>query len=292
MNNSATTVITVGYNSAAVIGRLLDSLPSGTPTIVVDNASTDETLDVIMNRSFGQELQILRMPQNEGFGRACNAGAMRARENKFVHTEFLFFVNPDAWLTPGTITALEDSARSLPDFVAGNPMLLDRNGHAHIKTSSPLRLPRLPAAKLNQSSELAVLSGAALFVRADAFHAVGGFDPAIFLYHEDDDLALRLTRAGGRLWHVPQAVVTHEAGTGSARTVSTAAFKGYHMARSRYYTLSKETPKRAFWRTLGPALFGLILPFNLASPRRRAKYLGQIKGAWSTRTDKGIYHPP
>lgn len=200
-------------------------------------------------------------------------------------------MNPDARLAPGAIEALENAAARLPNFVAANPLILDAKGRGRIKTTSALPLTKVPTPHLDQDSALAVLSGAAFFVSTQAFHAVGGFDPAIFLYHEDHDLAVRLVENGGGLWHVAGATVTHVAGTGSARTSQTAAFKGYHMARSRYYALSKHAPRGAFLRTMGPALLGLLAPFNLLSSRRRAKYTGQIHGAWSVRTDKGIYDP-
>lgn len=283
MTSPQTTVITVGYNSAAVIGPMLSSLPKGTPVVVVDNNSTDETLRVVKQTT--PDAAMVTTEQNHGFGRACNLGATYAA------TDFLFFVNPDVVLEPETISALEQAARSLPDFAAANPLIKDAKGRARIKTTSVFPLPDLPAPKRDEISEVAVLSGGALFVTSAAFKNIGGFDPAIFLYHEDHDLARRLAMAGGRLWHIPASVVTHSAGTGTARSPKVAAFKGFHMARSRYYVLSKITPRTALLRTLGPALLGLLLPFNLLSQRRRAKYLGQIRGAWSARSDKGVYRP-
>jgi GT2 family glycosyltransferase len=281
MNIKNTTLITVSHNSANVISRLLKSVPKGTPTIIVDNASTDTT--TAMGVAAAPDAQILKQPRNAGFGQACNAGA------KMAQTPFLLFINPDAQLTEGVIEALEHAAERLPKFVAANPLILDAKGRGRIKTTSVLPLKKLATPTIGKESIMPVLSGAAFFVRTEAFNAVGGFDPNIFLYHEDHDLSVRLANAGGTLWHIPGAIITHVAGTGSTRSLKTAEFKGYHMARSRHYVLFKYSTRWVFIRTMGPALIGALAPFNLFSPRRRAKYKGQIIGAWSARNDNGAF---
>lgn len=277
---SETTVVTVSYNSAAVLGGLLRSVGDA-ECIVVDNGGTDP-LDAVVA---GSGARVVRLDRNEGFGRGCNAGAALSDR------KFLFFVNPDAELSPGCIAALERAAERLPDFAAANPLIVDARGKASFRTRSillrgsggrseaPMQVTRMP-----------VLSGCALFVPRALFEAVGGFDPAIFLYHEDHDLALRLAAHGG-LWHVPEAVVRHVAGTAAPRTADVAWLKGYHMARSRHYVLRKHGRPLPLLRTVLPALSGLMLPHNLWSARRRSRCLGQVSGAFSSILDQGRYCP-
>lgn len=275
-----TTVVSVAYNSANVIGDMLSSLPTGTPTRVVDNASTD-TIEETVGAFPGCELIV--QTTNEGFGRACNVGAAG------VETEFVLFLNPDARLLPDALEKLEAFADGKPQFGAANPLIRNAGGRARLKMSSPLPLPDMPRPPLDAAGQMPVLSGGVLFVRRAAFEMVAGFDPAIFLYHEDHELSLRLARAGFTLWHVPQAEAVHAAGTGAARSTKMAAWKGYQMARSRVYVLEQAAPGTGFRRTFWPALAGLLGPTNLLSRRRRAKYLGQIKGALSARHDGGRY---
>lgn len=275
---SETTVVTVSYNSAAVLGGLLRSIGDA-ECVVVDNGGTTPLEAVV--RDSGAHL--LRLDRNEGFGRGCNAGAALSRK------KYLFFVNPDAELASGCIAALERAAEALPDFAAANPLILDARGRARFRTSSILvsgagGRRAAPAA----ATRVPVLSGCALFVPRALFEAVGGFDPAIFLYHEDHDLALRLAAHGG-LWHVPEAVVRHVAGTAAPRTAGVAWLKGYHMARSRHYVLCKHGRPLPLLRTVFPALSGLLLPHNLWSARRRSRCLGQVSGAFSSVFDKGRY---
>jgi len=275
------TVVTVSYNSDALLPTLLASIPSGTPTIVVDNASTDDTAAVV--RKAGAELVTLL--SNQGFGRACNAGA------KLAWTPFLFFVNPDARLEAGCIEALLDAAERWPMAAAFNPRIEKPSGKVEFKWRSVL-LPRSSWTKRgppDTETEMPALVGGAFFCRREAFERVGGFDPAIFLYHEDDDLSIRLRKECGALVFVPTARVRHEAGHSSGRSAAVARFKGFHMARSRVYASAKHARPLPWLRTFLAALGGLIAPYNLLSARRRAKYLGQVAGAWSALKDGGAF---
>ncbi|MEM9757261.1 MAG: glycosyltransferase family 2 protein, partial [Pseudomonadota bacterium] len=56
------------------------------------------------------------------------------------------------------------------------------------------------------------VSGAAVMFRMAALRQTGFFDPAYFLYFEEVDLMLRLTRAGWQVWYVPEARVMHMEG--------------------------------------------------------------------------------
>ncbi len=61
------------------------------------------------------------------------------------------------------------------------------------------------------------------------------------------------------------------------------------MARSRVYALAKHGRPLPWLRTFAAAFGGLVAPHNLLSARRRAKYLGQVAGAWSALTDGGAF---
>lgn len=278
MSNS-TTIVTVSFNSSTVIRDLLESVQGETPCIVVDNGRSEGIS--ALAAEFGADL--LRNEGNQGFGRACNAGAA------LVKTEFIFFVNPDAVIAPGCISALEEAARQRPDLAAANPRVVDAEGRSQFKTTSILLPDGGTRSPLPQTAtEVPILSGCALFVRRSLFEAVGGFDPAIFLYHEDHDLAVRLSQHGS-LWCVPEALVRHLQGTGASRTAQLAWFKGYHMARSRHFVLKKHARPMPFLRTLFPAFGELLLPHNLFSTRRRSRSLGQLMGALSSLGDHGGY---
>ena len=155
--------------------------------------------------------------------------------------------------------------------------------------SSIIPCKDLPRPKVSEFGEMPVLTGGALFIRRKVFEEIGGFDPYIFLYHEDHELCSRISKHGYSLWHVPSAIVIHVGGNSSSRSAKMSHWKGYQMARSRYYVLNKFYPSQAFKKTFWPAVFGLINPINLFSIRRSSKYIGQIKGAFSAKIDGGAF---
>ncbi|WP_435136132.1 glycosyltransferase family 2 protein [Pseudopelagicola sp. nBUS_19] len=279
MSTSRVTIITVCYNSLAVAPDMLNSIPSDTPIIMVDNASSDpEALKVLAD---AEGAFLLRNEENKGFGSACNQGAAKAE------TEFLLFLNPDAELQPGALEALLDAAENHPTASAFNPMILGRNGQQSLRRGSKIRsIKRIKGSIPKRDIELSVLVGSAIFCRRALFEKVGGFDQNIFLYHEDDDLSLKL-RKHGCLMYCHAARVVHLSGHGSPRSPQVATFKAYHSARSRVYVQSKYDHPFPRLSTLGAAFFRMIGPDTLLSKRRRAKNFGYFKGALSAFKDGG-----
>jgi GT2 family glycosyltransferase len=259
------TVVTVAYNSMAVLPAMLASLPPGTPAVIVDNSpAPDPALAALAGR---RGARLVRPGRNLGFGAGCNAGADGAA------TEFLLFLNPDATLAPGAIEALVAAMDAHPRTVAANPRIADANGRPAFKRRSVL-LPRrawLAPGWPATDREVPVLSGAAFVVRRTDFQAVGGFDPAIFLYHEDDDLSLRLARDRGPLLFVRAALATHQGGGSTERSPATAAFKARAMGESRVYAAQKHGVPWPRTRAIAEALGALASPATWLSRRKRAK---------------------
>lgn len=269
------TVVTVAHNSLAVLPAMLDSLPQSARTVIVDNASQDGAALAALAEQ--HDTRLIRNDDNLGFGAACNIGAFGA------NTEFLFFLNPDARLAPGALDALVTAGDNHPEASAFNPAITDGRGSPYFKRGSVLlpRTDKLPPGWPETDRELPVLTGAAFFVRRVAFEAVGGFDPEIFLYHEDDDLALRLKAGAGPLRFVRAAHVTHDAGNSTVRSPASAAFKAFHMGRSRVYATRKHGLPGAGRKALTSALLQLLSPLTLLSARKRAKQTAFLRGILS-----------
>ncbi|MEP1353718.1 MAG: glycosyltransferase family 2 protein [Tateyamaria sp.] len=279
MPTSSVTIITVSYNSMAVLPAMLKSVPKGTPVVVVDNASSDTDPLKALTDEYGATLQLNE--GNVGFGPACNQGAARAE------TEFLLFLNPDAELQDGALDALLEAAKTYPDASGFNPRILDQNGSQSFKRGSKIRPnERLKGPVPSKDAEVSVLAGSAIFCRRALFEEIGGFDHAIFMYHEDDDLSLRL-REHGPLMYCHNAKVVHLSGHGSPRLPQVAAFKAYYSARSRAYALGKYGHPRPKLATLVAAVFRALGPDTLLIKRRRAKNIGYLKGALSAFKDGG-----
>jgi N-acetylglucosaminyl-diphospho-decaprenol L-rhamnosyltransferase len=271
------TIVSVCYNSTAVLPGMLASVPGGTPLVLVDNASADhEALAALAERAHAR---LIRNAENRGFGAACNQGAALAE------TEFLLFLNPDAELGPGALDALVAAAARYPKASAMNPRISAADGSPYFKRRSAI-LPRsawMPRGWPPEDCEVGVLSGAALFVRRADFEAVGGFDPAIFLYHEDDDLSLRLGAERGPLMFIHDAQVRHRAGHSSARSPGVAALKARAMGRSRVYAARKHRRPFPFATALIGAILQMMLPLTLVSKRKAAKHWAYFRGVLDSR---------
>jgi N-acetylglucosaminyl-diphospho-decaprenol L-rhamnosyltransferase len=95
------------------------------------------------------------------------------------------------------------------------------------------------------------LSGACLFLRREAFDAVGGFDEGYFMYFEDTDLCQRLATAGWDVVYAPSAVVEHVGGHATSRhlvAMSRAHHDSAYRYLSRQYTGARWGPVRVALR--------------------------------------------
>jgi GT2 family glycosyltransferase/uncharacterized protein (DUF1778 family) len=134
-------------------------------------------------------VDVVRSPENVGFGRGHNANAARAS------SPFFFVLNQDCVLEPGALERVVTIAQGAAGDVAA--WELRQVPYEHPKAYDPVSL------------DTTWVSGAATLFRREAFDAVGGFDPRIFMYGEDVDLSWRLRARGWRLTYQPQAACVH-----------------------------------------------------------------------------------
>jgi GT2 family glycosyltransferase len=231
-----TTVITITHNGGLVIGGLLKSLPADLPLIVVDNASKDDTLDIVT--SLRPDAKIIRNPVGLGYGAAASQGLSE------VTTEFALLANPDALMTQDAIDALVQAADQYPEAAMFGPLHKDGNGN--IEPSHDVELWKRgifgkQAYEITPEGPICVefLSGAVNLVRMNAMKEVGFYDPEIYLYFEDDDMCMRFRQAGYGLILVAASVVTHLNG-GSVRPNRAYYWeKFWNIAWSRIYFETK-----------------------------------------------------
>jgi GT2 family glycosyltransferase len=250
MSAPRVSVIVVSFEARDDLAACLASLDahagSGVETVVVDNASTDGSGDLVA--SAHPRAVLVRNAENVGFGRACNQGAAAAAG------AYLLFLNPDARVETGSVEAL---ARTLDDDAAVGivgPRTLNQDGTPQVsfgpalglvaewrqrrlvrgvRRRDPAVLRRVEAMSAT-ASDPDWVSGSCLMMRRRAFEQVGGFDEAFFLYEEDVDLCVRARAAGWRVRYQPRAVVRHDLGRSMARLAARARLE-YHRSHLRYY---------------------------------------------------------
>ena len=231
---SRTTAVIVTHNSAAVIEACLESVARCHKVVVVDNASDDDTLAIV--RRDLSRAEVIKNPVNLGFGNASNQGLAR------VETEFAVHPNPDAVLKEGALEALVAAADAFPDGGPFGPRITNPNGKTEKSYDVILHRRRRELPRKRDGEPPAAgpfctgfLSGAALFHRMSALREMSGFDPALFLYHEDMDLCARFQESRYSVIYVPEAEVTHIGGGSIRPSLSVHWGKFYHLAWSRLY---------------------------------------------------------
>jgi N-acetylglucosaminyl-diphospho-decaprenol L-rhamnosyltransferase len=207
-----------------------------TRCVLVDNASSDGTVEAVRT-ACGDRVEIVANLRNAGFGAACNQGAAMDPAARHV-----LFLNADAELLPGALTALVAELEAHPDAAACGPALVGADGApqpsvrghptrlALLHQHTALRFLRVGAAAYRRYKAprvpsagglVDVVMGACLLVRSDAFRAASGFDPRYFLYFEEADLERRLPALppphAGVVRFVPHAVVRHAGGESRRR---------------------------------------------------------------------------
>jgi len=238
-----TTAIVVTHHSSAVIGPCLDSIARSARVIVIDNESTDNTVDIVRQRAPGAE--IIQNTVGVGYGNAASQGLA------LVQTEYALLMNPDAEFIGEAFAEMVAQADTNPDAGLLSPLLIDDDGKFDRAWNGPLfsrdQMPRNREGEPKPEGNFCtwVVSGAVNLVRMSAVKKVGFFDDAIFLYHEDDDICMRLMNAGFKVLVVPGAVSHHIGGgsIGSGRDRQWEKF--YNMSWSRLYFEAKHASPAA-----------------------------------------------
>jgi len=225
----------VNWNAGDLLLRCIQSIvASGAQVsyeiVVVDNASHDESLALLRSNQaelLGDErLRVVTNSENRGFGPANNQAFA------LTTTPFIFLLNPDTEIFPGTIDTLIALIRSDNRIGACAPKIINPDGSLQISVfHNPPRvwqtvlsnlklyliLPRRLRGELlladhwdhNRRRLVPMFIGAAVLARREMIDEVGGFDEGFHLYSEDNEWCFRITRSGWRLMFEPAAIVMH-----------------------------------------------------------------------------------
>jgi len=238
-------IIIVNWNGSGLLTRCVETIANSAPhvtyeVVVVDNASSDDSLaqlranDAAAGMIASQQLRIVNNDENRGFGAANNQAFA------LTSSPFVFLLNLDTEVGPGTIDVLVSKLRSDPSIGACGPRILNVDGS--LQTSvffnpprvwhtvlSQLWLYRLLPRKLRGELLLGghwqhdrercvpMLGAAAVMARREMIDKVGGFDERFHMYAEDNEWCWRITKSDWRLMFVPEATVPHHGAHSSSK---------------------------------------------------------------------------
>jgi N-acetylglucosaminyl-diphospho-decaprenol L-rhamnosyltransferase len=267
-------VIIVSYNVRDLLCRCLETVQAelaglNTEILVVDNASSDGTVDAIHEHF--PVVRVIANDRNPGFA-AANNQALEIATGQTV-----LFLNPDTELRPGALTAMLEYLANHPRVGIVGPRLQFPDGSVQssrrsfptpltgLVESTPIQrwLPGLPPLRryyrANESDDQCQyvdwLVGACLLVRREVIDAIGGFDERFFMYSEELDWCYRAQGAGWRIVYLPSAVVTHHEGRSSEQN---------RIQRSQNFLESKSRLyEKHFGADVGRALRLCLLAFTI-----------------------------
>lgn len=233
-DRDSVSIVVVNYNAGSLLSECVRvGLQQAQEVVVVDNASSDGSMEALAER-FPSEcrLKTIYSNQNRGFAAGCNLGA------KSTTGSYIFFLNPDCALQPGSLQRMVEVLESDPTVGMVGGLLIDPDGaeqgggrravptpwRSFVRATGLYRfadrwprlffdfhlhkqpLPDVPV-------EVEAISGALMLVRRAAMEDVGLWDEGYFLHCEDLDWCMRFREKGWKILFVPDAPVVHQKGS-------------------------------------------------------------------------------
>ncbi|NLW32992.1 MAG: glycosyltransferase family 2 protein [Fibrobacter sp.] len=237
-------VIILNWNGKNHIVECLSSVTASTYSnleiIVVDNNSTDNSLDLIQGF---KNISLIRNPHNIGFCAGNNKGFAYAKGKYIVTLNNDTAVNPH-WLEKPVELLERDnsigiiSCRQMDYFNHNKINGLFHYADKHLSFSS-FGFGELIQDKHLKSGLVIGANGASSIFRKTLINSIGGFDERFFAYHEDCDISMRAFLSGWKCLYVPEAVIFHK--EGSSLKKKNKIFR-YYLERNRIWFLYKYFP--------------------------------------------------
>jgi GT2 family glycosyltransferase len=281
-------VVVVHYSAPDLLRRCLTSVVEDASAVdrrivVVDNSAASLPCGTAARIGGGE---VVAVPENPGFGSGVNRGVAHLDRTSSASLDGFVILNHDVEIQNRYLEAAA-AALATGCGAAAGPVVLDSAsgplwyGGGDVAWLTGTLRPVRRGRSLGGGRSAGFVTGAAMAIARDAWLDVGGFDPAIFLYHEDVDLSLRLRRAGWSLRYEPGMRAVHHMGasTGSRqrsalylenmarfrfrpfrsrsyRTYLAVLHTGWVMARGTYLALRDHDGRRAraLWRGHAGAL--------------------------------------
>lgn len=274
-------IVILNWNGCTMMERYLPSvvasLTADSELIVADNASTDNSIEML-RRNY-PAIKIIQLAENYGFAEGYN------RALKQIDNEYAVLLNSDVETPQGWIEPLEEYMETHSECAACQPKLLSWSNKQQFEYAGgaggfidrygyPFCRGRIFAdvetdrGQYDENVPLMWATGACLMVRMSDFCRAGGFDKNFFAHNEEIDLCWRFRRMGREVRCVAQSRVYHLGGG----------------------TLPQGNPRKTYlnFRNNLAMLYKNLPDAELKSVMRCRRWLDYIAAAKSLLTDRNM----
>jgi len=248
-------VVILNYNGRDFLEKFLPNvIQNSTPSeiIVADNASTDDSVHYL--KSHFPKIRTIEIPENLGYAGGYNYAL------KQVDAGFYVLLNSDVETTPNWIEPVIRLMQEKENVVACQPKIrsfhnkgsfeyagaaggfMDHLGYPFCRGRIFSNLEK-DNGQYDDNIPVFWATGACLFVKAEAFHELGGLDEKFFAHMEEIDFCWRAKNAGKEIYYCGESTVYHVGG-GTLKAES--PFKTYLNFRNNWLLLHKNLTKGEF----------------------------------------------
>lgn len=217
-------VVILNYNGQKFLETFLPSViehADGYEIIIADNASTDGSLAYLKNHH--STLKIIQLPTNQGFAGGYNNAL------KEIEAEYYVLLNSDVEVSANWTKPIIDLMDTDKSIAACQPKIRSYHQKTHFEYAGaaggyidwlgyPFCRGRVfdsyeeDKGQYDDTQEIFWATGACMFVRANVFHQLGGFDAHFFAHMEEIDLCWRMKNAGYKIMYDSASTVYHVGG--------------------------------------------------------------------------------
>jgi len=234
MKNKKVCIIILNFNGKNLIRNCLESIKNNTlyknyKVIVVDNASTDSSVEII-RKNFGW-IDLVQNKKNYGFSKGNNIGIKYAL--KKYNPDYFLLLNNDTKVTKNWLTNLVKVAESNKRIGILGCRQLNFKGKPAI--SAGWILPhKVKYYWGNEIKEVNWVSGACWLIKKEVIKKIGFIDEC-FTYYEETDFIARARKAGFRIVYVPSSVIYHKGGVTYKKFDDEIVFEMFYKSRIRCF---------------------------------------------------------
>ena len=275
-------VVIVTFKSEKVIDKCINSIGSNVPIIIVENSNNQKFKHDLESKY--QNLKCILSGSNLGMGAGNNIGI------RSTSTDYVFILNPDVILESNTLDELFLASKKLPEFTILSPINTDLNFPNY-------KVKEMPGEK-NSPFQVDYVDGFSMLLNKNKFNNDIYFDENFFLYLENNDLCIRVNRAGGSVFIVPAAKINH----GGSKAVDSKykneveLSRNWHWIWSKFYFNKKNFGfSKAIIECL-PTYISSILKFLFYSlvnnDFKKKIYLNRVSGFYNALIGKSSWYRP